>query len=211
MDGVAVWHPQTAYVELQNSLQKEWDFLQRVTPGIWTAFYTMEDDLCDELLPALFKGDTSQIPMIAVTGLTVKQAGIALPGHTQTVGTNWMESCVITGHLVAELRGTDEFRARVCALLMIEGRGNIHRRHAEDAEMALGEAQAAASMADAFQMVRIMQAGAWLLVLPSTVNGTELGEQDWRGSLFLCYGIEPPDLLGYCDGYGAEFSICHDI
>ena len=58
---------------------------------------------------------------------------------------------------------------------MIEGRGNIHRRNAEDAEMALGEAQDAASMEDAFQMVRIMQAGAWLLVLPSNVNGAELG------------------------------------
>ena len=104
MDGVAVWHPQTAYVELQNSLQKEWDFLQRVTPGIWTAFYTMEDDLCDELLLALFKGGTSQIPRREVTGMPVKQAGIFFPDTTQTDGANWTASSVFTGHLVVAIR-----------------------------------------------------------------------------------------------------------
>ena len=52
---------------------------------------------------------------------------------------------------------------------------------------------------------------AWLSVLPSTVNGAELGVQEWRDSLFVGYGIEPPDLPSYCDGYGAAFSICHAL
>ena len=32
--GVAHKHPQSAYAVLQKSLQQEWDFVQRVTPGV---------------------------------------------------------------------------------------------------------------------------------------------------------------------------------
>ena len=46
---------------------------------------------------------------------------------------------------------------------------------------------------------------------PSTVNGTDLGSQEWRDALFLQYGLEPPDLPTYCDGYQAKFSISHAL
>ena len=46
---------------------------------------------------------------------------------------------------------------------------------------------------------------------PSTVNGTELGAQEWRYALFLRYGMEPLDLLTYCDGSEAKFSISHAL
>ena len=48
-------------------------------------------------------------------------------------------------------------------------------------------------------------------MLPSTVNGTELGAQEWREYLFLRYGIDPPDLPCHCDGCGAAFSIYHAL
>ena len=44
---------------------------------------------------------------------------------------------------------------------------------------------------------------------PSTVNGTELGAQDWQDAAFLRYGLDPPDLPKYFDGCNARFSICH--
>ena len=52
---------------------------------------------------------------------------------------------------------------------------------------------------------------AWLTVLPSTVNGTELGAQEWRDALFLRYGLDPPDLPKYCDGCEAWFTISHAL
>ena len=52
---------------------------------------------------------------------------------------------------------------------------------------------------------------AWLTVLPSTVNGTELGDQEWYDALFLRYGLDPPDLPTYCDGCQAKFSISHAL
>ena len=45
----------------------------------------------------------------------------------------------------------------------------------------------------------------------STVNGTEMGAQEWTDSLFLRYGLDPPDLPHYCEGCNTNFSICHAL
>ena len=60
-------------------------------------------------------------------------------------------------------------------------------------------------------MGRIQRTGAWLSVIPSTVNDTELGSRYWRDSLFLCYGINPTDLLDHYDSFGSAFAICHAL
>ena len=59
------------------------------------------------------------------------------PEPTQTAGSNWMDSCVITGHLFAALLRTAEFWSGDHALLVGEGRDDIFQRHAAAAEMAL--------------------------------------------------------------------------
>ena len=50
-----------------------------------------------------------------------------------------------------------------------------------------------------------------MTVPPSTVNGTELGAQECRDSLFLRYGLEPPELPTRCDGCHAKFTISHAL
>ena len=116
----------------------------------------------DIFLPALFQGATAQIPRRAITGLPVKQAGISLPDTTRAAGANWTASCRITGHLVAALHGTAEFRSGDHALLMGYGRYKTRWRHEEEAETALGEARDAASNPDACQLGRIQKTGVWL-------------------------------------------------
>ena len=69
--------------------------------------------------------------------------------------------------------------------------------------------RAAALKPDAWRLRRIQMTGALLLVLPSTVNGMELGAQEWRYSICLNYTIEPPDLTSYFDWCGAAFKIYH--
>ena len=98
-------HPQSAYAGLQNSLQQEWAFVQRVTPGISNASEPVEEEIAKAFLPALFEGVGDGVPGREITRLPVKQAGMALPDPTQTAPVNWQESCVITGHLVSALRG----------------------------------------------------------------------------------------------------------
>ena len=45
----------------------------------------------------------------------------------------------------------------------------------------------------------------------STVNGTELGAHEWCDSLFLKYGLDPPDLPTHCYGCQSKFSISHAL
>ena len=61
------------------------------------------------------------------------------------------------------------------------------------------------------QIRRAAKTGAWLTVLPSTVNGTELGAQEWCDALFLRYGLDPTDLPTHCDWCEARFTISHAI
>ena len=173
--GVERWHPQTDYTVLQKSLQQEWAFVQHVTPGIGMDFKPVEDELRVTFLPDLFQEDTSQILRRAITGMPFKQAGIALPNPIKTSRDNCIASYVITGHLVAALGRTAEFRLGDNSFFMREGREEIQQRHAEAAEIALGEARADASTKDAHRMGRIQRTRAWLSVNPSTVNGKELG------------------------------------
>ena len=52
---------------------------------------------------------------------------------------------------------------------------------------------------------------AWISIAPSTVNGTDLGAQEWRDYLFLQCGIKPPYLPRHCDGCRIGFSISHAL
>ena len=62
-----------------------------------------------------------------------------------------------------------------------------------------------------FLKKKITRTGAWMSVIPFTINGTELGSQECRYSLFLRYDIDLPKLPDHCDGCGAEFDTCHAL
>ena len=76
--GVARKHPQSAYAGLQKSLQQEWAFVQRVTPGIGNEFGPVEEEIAKAFLPALFEGVGEGAPGSDITHLPVKQVGMAL-------------------------------------------------------------------------------------------------------------------------------------
>ena len=79
------------------------------------------------------------------------------------------------------------------------------------AEAALTAALEGGPVQQARRMRRAAKNGAWLTVLPSTVNGIELGAQEWRDALFLRYGLDPLELPSHCDGCDAKFSISHAL
>ena len=76
----------------------------------------------------------------------------------------------------------------------------MRHRGEQRVEEALMAALEGALVLQARRMRRAAKTGAWLTVLPSTVNGTELGAQERRDELFLRYGLDPPDLPTHCDG-----------
>ena len=134
------------------------------------------------------------MPERGITRLPVKQAGLALPDPTQTDPENWTASCVITGNLVAALRGQVEFRAAEHSACLREGWTAVRRRGKILAEEALTAALEGDLVFHARHLRRVANTGAWITVLPSTVNWTELEVQEWCDSPFLQYGLEPPDL-----------------
>ena len=62
LTGVSRKHPQSTYVGLQKSLQQEWEFVQRVTPGIGETFGLVEKTLRETFVPALFEGQGGGSP-----------------------------------------------------------------------------------------------------------------------------------------------------
>ena len=48
-------------------------------------------------------------------------------------------------------------------------------------------------------------------MFPSTVNVTELGDQELSDDLFLCYIIYPPEPPAHSDDYNSAFSICQAL
>ena len=43
------------------------------------------------------------------------------------------------------------------------------------------------------------------------MNGKKLGAQECRDSIFLRYGLDPPDLPHYCDVCNTKLSICKTL
>ena len=87
----------------------------------------------------------------------------------------------------------------------------MSRRGQIRAEEALTATLEGALVLHARRLRRATKTRACLTVQPSTVNVTELVAQEWRDALFLWYGLEPPDLPTYCDGYQTKFSISHAL
>ena len=135
--GVAHKHPQSDYARLKNSLQQEWAFVQRVTLRVGDAFGPVEEALKEIFVPALYEGLREGVPERGITCLPVKQAVLALPNPTQTAPENWTASCVITGHLVAALRGQVEFRTADHSACLREVQTAVRRRVQSRTEEAL--------------------------------------------------------------------------
>ena len=78
-----------------------------------------------------------------------------------------------------------EFRTEDHSACLWEVRTAVRRRGQSREEEALTSAPEGAPVLHACRMQRAAKTGAWITVLLSTANGTKLGPQEWRDSLFL--------------------------
>ena len=90
-----------------------------------------------------------------------------------------MMSCVITGHLIASLRVQEEFHTAYHAEYLKEGWGEVRKLNFMGAEASLEETLEVAPAQYARRLWQLNKMGAWMMVKSSTVNGTELGAQEW--------------------------------
>ena len=136
---------------------------------------------------------------------------MALPDPTQTAPENWMESCVITEHLVQALRGQVEFWTADHMTCLQEGRAEVWRRGQQWAEEAMEATLEGSPVQFAHQLKWATKTGGWLTVQPCTLNGTDMEAQEWRVTLFLRYGLDPLDLPTHCDGCNVKFTISYAL
>ena len=185
-------------------LPDQWD-------GWQDAFIPVEQALREAFIKDLFQGRGEGTPGRGVTQLPVKQAGMALPDPTKTAPENWTASCVITGHLVAAIRGQEEFWTVDHSACLRKGRIAVQNQNVPLEEEALEETLAVDLVQVACWLWRATKMGELLTVQLTMENGTELGAQEWKYALFMPYDLNPPDIPHYCDGYNTTFYICHDL
>jgi hypothetical protein len=83
-----------------------------------------------------------------------------------------------------------------------------HRARIEDEMIALSHrGQENASVACRDQ--RNCSNGAWLTVIPTTLNYTNLEKNEWRDSARLRNNLAPMGMQSHCDGCGAGMSVEH--
>jgi hypothetical protein len=208
---VAERFPQSAYAGLQKSLQQEWQFLQRVTDGLGKEFRGVEDALMTKFLPALFGTTETNNSLRQLACLPVKKSGFAIPDPTTTADENWTTSTVVCGHLIAVLRGTEEFCSVDHNHIMAEGRATMRLRKSSTSDVKLASIFNGLVADRSRTIKRGQHTGAWLSALPSTVNGTELSAQEFQDAISIQHGITPSDLPAQCDGCDARFTLQHAL
>ena len=114
--------------------------MQRVNPGVGESFGPVEEALREIFVLTLFESLREGVPELENTRLPVKQVGLALPDPIQIAPENWTASSVITGHLVAALRGQVEFRTADHSACLRECRTAVRKREVIRAEEALTDA-----------------------------------------------------------------------
>ena len=90
---------------------------------------------------------------------------------------------------MSELRGQVSFRTADHAACLRDGRAAVRRQNVAKAMASLEMSIARAPVEVTRRLRRATKNRAWLTVQPSTVNGTELGAQEWRDAAFLRYGL----------------------
>ena len=136
-------------------------------------------------MPALYEGLREGVPEREITRLMVKHAGLDLPDPTQTAPENWTAACVITGHLVAALRGQVEFWTADHSACLREGRTAVRRRGQIRTEEALADALEGGPVLHARRMRRAAKTGAWLTVLRYTVIKSHIRGQQYFHILII--------------------------
>ena len=116
----------------------------------------------EAFIPFLFHALREGTPVRGVTRLPMKQAGLALPHLTKTASENWTASCVITGNLVAVLRGQEEFRTADHSDYIQEGSEEVRTQSILREEEALVDTIAGAPVQYARCLWRATKMEAWM-------------------------------------------------
>ncbi len=207
---VARRYPQTAYAGLVQSLQGEWQYLQRVVPETSDAFAPLEEAISRIFLPALLEEPSENLaPMRALLALSPRQAGLGVASPQLTATTSHESSVKSTGHLANSIKAGDPLDATAYAEIASKNRRECRQVRVK-AEVAILEGLCAGMRpAAARRLQRSRETGSWITATPDRLNGTELSAEEFRDSLRLRFGLLPSFLPHRCDGCNERFTVEH--
>jgi hypothetical protein len=162
-----------------------------VLPDCSVEFKPVEEALATAFLPALFQEEDLTLAH-QLLALPVKKAGLGTPNLTESADDCHEASKAVTRALTQSLlKGED-----LVAQYHLEHASTERRRQRAAREQAadtqLDDLKAAAPDRTAcVRLQRAQETGAWLTVMPESLNGTELTEDAFRDSLRLCFGLRP--------------------
>ena len=206
---VATHFPQAAYVGLTRSLQMEWQYLQRVVPGVADSFEPVEKALVDEFLPALLGENVLFAELREVLSLPIKSAGLGISNPMSTASECHRVSKACTQSLTDSLLDGEDLDVVVYGReVKQQQRQEAHGRRM-DHSTALANLLDKMSPSKARRIERAKETGGWLSILPNSLNGTTLERDEFRDSLRIRYGLAPLNLPMHCDGCGDPFTVQH--
>jgi hypothetical protein len=149
----------------------------------YTKFCSRNGSSCNvslqqEFLPALFSNVLANGLPGHLACLPVKKAGLAIPNPTLSTELNWTASTVICGHLIVVIWGQEVFWLADHSAIMAAGKAETRACHLSEFQDKLDLIlNNLPSNGRSRTIKRGEQTGAWLYVLPSTINGTKLFNQ----------------------------------
>ena len=209
---VAKKHPQSAYAGLTKSFQMEWQYAQRVLPGIGHLFASVEKALAEDFLPALLGASVEEVAkMRALLALPVKFAGLGVPDPTKTADGCYMASRGCTKVLADSIRDGSDLDVRGYCRDVKKARREIVNIKKEENGIAWLHYKTGRSPRQKQRLERACKSGIWLTMMPSRYNGTELSTEEFRDNARIRFGLVPLGLPCTCDGCQHSFSVDHAL
>ena len=164
-----------------------------------------------QLLPALLgvQPDELSSDQRQLLSHSVKTGGMGIQNPLDTAPRVHQVSLAATKHLTTSLVNDKvSFDLQLHTKTARTASHEAHRARIEDEMIALtrrGQGNALVGRRDK----RNCSNGAWLTVVPTTLNDTYLEKNEWRDSARLRNNLAPMGMQSHCDGCGAGMSVEH--
>ena len=203
-------YPQIAYAAHTKCLQSEWRYVSRVTPGLTTTFRTLEHDIREVFLPALFDVDALAEPITpSLLSSAVKAGGLAVELPSGMADQLFRNSKELVAPLITAL-GSNAPLDAIQYNTHVSSRRHAQRSAKLERQSTLfKDTMQLLTYAQKHRLSRSTESGQWLGAIPHRLNGTELSADEFRDGLYLRYGLQPRRLPTHCDGCGDPFSVAH--
>ena len=172
-------------------------------------FEPLEEAIRMQLIPALLglQPDELSSDQRQLLSHSVKTGGMGIQNPLDTAPRVHQVSLAATKHLTTSLVDDEvSFDLQLHTKTARTASHEAHRARIEDEMIALsrrGQENASVGRRDK----RNCSNGAWLTVIPTTLNDTNLEKNEWQDSARLRNNLAPMGMQSHCDGCGAGMSV----